>query len=127
MWTFARRSATPSQLPSGAESGSFDSLARRMIDPLLKGLNHTDVKVRRVVSQVFEWTGPRARRDDETISALIKAPADRDPEVRENAAVALRACEARALRAVPALHRACKDPDADVQSMARNAIDVIVQ
>ena len=98
-----------------------------MIDPLLRGLKQSDVKVRRVVSRALEWIGPRASRDDATISALIHALEDPDPEVRKNAAVALRAFEARALRAVPALRKACKDPDADVQDKARNAIDIIVQ
>jgi HEAT repeat protein len=106
---------------------AINPLARRIFDPFLRGLKHPDVKVRRAVSGALAWTGPAAARDEEAISALIPALDDPDSEVRKNAAVALRAFEGKALRAVPALRKACKDSVEDVRAMARNAIDVITQ
>lgn len=107
------------------DSEAFDSAAPRMVGPLLRGLKHQNPKARRVASWVLEWTGPKAHRDEETVPALIATLDDPDAEVRKNAAVALRAFEDRALSALPALHRACKDSNEDVRGMAANAIQVI--
>jgi HEAT repeat protein len=105
---------------------AFRRLAPRMADPLLRGLKHPDVAGRRAASYAFEWAGPLCDRDAEIIPALIAALEDPDPEVRKNAAVALRAFEDRALGAIPALKRAAKDVDDSVRSMAGNAISVIL-
>jgi len=104
-----------------------DSIARRTFDPLTRGLKHQNVNVRRAASRAFAKTGPRAGRDEDAISALAIALNDPDSKVREFAAIALGAFESRALRAVPALLKACEDPVEDVRRMARNALNVIAK
>jgi HEAT repeat protein len=92
----------------------LDGRSAEAVPPLLRGLGHTDARVRAIAARGLARLGPEDTRP--ALPRLLRALDDEDATVRAYAAWAVWLLEHNAERVVPHLAAALSHPDAEVRA-----------